>query len=226
MQSILSLNRVKRDAGRRYKRWGGSLWPQVLSLKSACLSRSMFSEQQLLGILCPIVVEAHGADNSINRHVGNLTFSAHLVCNTSKSHILTAKFFWARMGRFYLLYSLSLCLLLRYLKKKVVKFNCSEFIALEWHGGNPSSLHFMDKGRRSEIKRFLGNLSLGFHDTAFLGFPSTSLTVWSPTFCWLLSRCPDTGCPPKLCPWSYTVLSPSYTFMSWTVTFILMTLKY
>lgn len=38
----------------------------------------------------------------------------------------------------------------------------------------------MDKRRRSEIKRFLGNLSLGFHDMAFLGFPSTSLTVPPP----------------------------------------------
>lgn len=57
------------------------------------------------------------------------------------------------------------------ISKYVVNSNCSKSIALERHGGIPSSLHFMGL----EIKCPLGNLFLGLHDMAFPGCPSTSL---------------------------------------------------
>lgn len=51
------------------------------------------ANNSLLMALCPIIVEVHSADNSINRRVSNLILSAYLVCNKNKSYALTATSF-------------------------------------------------------------------------------------------------------------------------------------
>lgn len=66
-----------------------------------------------------------------------------------------------------------------YIKKNAVNSDCSKSIALERHGGDPSSLPFMGKRRHLVINCLLGNLSLGLHDIVFPGSPSISLLIVS-----------------------------------------------
>lgn len=146
-----------------------------------------------------------------------MTLGADSVYIKNKSCILIAKSLKGKKEKILLLYvySPSLHFHLWDLKKDVANFNHPKSLALELHRDDPSSLHFMGKGRYQEIKCLLGSFSLDSYDSIFwfpfnfsvfpYPFPGSSPDV--------LSVVPSSSLPLILLPPLHTLLSSAITFV-------------